>query len=66
MTNRVSIRAVATDQARMVVIEAEGSGAGTEALLTAALAFVAGTRGPSVPPPVPAIAPPKKPRGRRT
>ncbi|KAB7785367.1 hypothetical protein [Methylorubrum populi] len=65
MTNRVRIRAVATDQARMVVIEAEGSGHAVEALVTAALGFVGGGPGERGPAPQPALAPPKKPRRRR-
>lgn len=65
MTSRVRIRAVATDEARMVVVEAEGSGHAVEALVTAALGFVGGGPGALGPAPQPALAPPKKRRGRR-
>jgi len=63
MTNRISIRAASTARARMIVVEAEGSEDAIVALTSAALEFITGK--PSEPAPVPAIAPPAKPRRRR-
>ena len=70
MTTRIRIQAVATDDKRLIVMEAHGAGdAATLSLFSAALAFMAARPGdqgaPILPPPVPAIAPPKKPRRRR-
>ncbi|MGE7157240.1 hypothetical protein ACQKJ1_26355 [Methylorubrum rhodesianum] len=65
MTSRVRIRAVATDQARMIVVEAEGSGDAVGALVMAALGFVGGGPGEPGPATQAALAPPKKPRRRR-
>ncbi|MHC2086501.1 hypothetical protein [Methylobacterium sp. CM6244] len=70
MTSRIRIQAVATDEMRLIVMEAHGAGdAATLTHFSAALAIIGerpGDRGaPILPPPVPAIAPPKKPRRRR-
>jgi len=69
MTNRISIRAAATDKARMIVIEAEGSEDAIVALTCAAVEFIAGKPGGggppiALPPPI-TITPPAKPRRRR-
>lgn len=69
MTNRIRIKAVATNETRLLVMRAHGSDAATVALFTAALAFMSdqpGDRGsPIALPPTPTLALPKKPRRRR-